>query len=114
MSQEEKFPHARMGNGRVRQPLRIGRVERDVALKVLEEAYVEERLTLVEYDERMGKVFSATTHEELDFIVEDLTPSSTRKVENETYDLANFSLEVFAIVTIFSCFILFLMALVLY
>ena len=52
--------------------MRIGRAEREAVVKVLNDAYLEDRIFPHEHDERLGKALQATTQEELNSIIRDL------------------------------------------
>lgn len=52
--------------------LRIGDAERDVATRQLRECFAQGRLTMDEFNDRLGKALSATTQPELDRLTSDL------------------------------------------
>jgi Domain of unknown function (DUF1707) len=54
--------------------LRIGDAERDVTTRQLRECFAQGRLTIDEFNDRLGKALSATTQPELDRLTRDLPP----------------------------------------
>jgi hypothetical protein len=52
--------------------LRIGDAERDVATRHLRECFAQGRLTMDEFNDRLGQALSATTQRELDRLTSDL------------------------------------------
>ena len=54
--------------------LRIGDAERDVTTRQLRECFAQGRLTIDEFNDRLGKALSATTQPELDRLNRDLPP----------------------------------------
>jgi hypothetical protein len=55
--------------------LRIGDAERDVTTRQLRECFAQGRLTIDEFNDRLGKALSATTQPELDRLTGDLPPA---------------------------------------
>jgi hypothetical protein len=55
--------------------LRIGDAERDVTTRQLRECFAQGRLTIDEFNDRLGKALSATTQPELDRLTQDLPPA---------------------------------------
>ena len=55
--------------------LRIGDAERDVTTRQLRECFAQGRLTIDEFNDRLGKALSATTQPELDRLTRDLPPA---------------------------------------
>jgi hypothetical protein len=55
--------------------LRIGDAERDVTTRQLRECFAQGRLTMDEFNDRLGKALSATTQPELDRLTRDLPPA---------------------------------------
>ena len=55
--------------------LRIGDAERDVTTRQLRECFAQGRLTMDEFNDRLGKALSATTQAELDHLTQDLPPT---------------------------------------
>jgi hypothetical protein len=56
--------------------LRIGDAERDAAATRLRESYAQGRLTLEEFNERLGAALAATTERELSQVTRDLPPAT--------------------------------------
>ena len=54
--------------------LRIGDAERDVTTRQLRECFAQGRLTIDEFNDRLGQALSATTQAELDRLTRDLPP----------------------------------------
>jgi len=54
--------------------LRIGDAERDVTTRQLRECFAQGRLTIDEFNDRLGRALSATTQPELDRLTRDLPP----------------------------------------
>ncbi|PTR31598.1 uncharacterized protein DUF1707 [Rhodococcus sp. OK519] len=66
--------------------IRVGTVERERALETLTQHFSDGRLTVTEFDERTGKIASATTRGQLDRVFDDLpalTPSAPATVSPE-------------------------------
>ena len=55
--------------------LRIGDAERDVATRQLRECFAQGRLTMDEFNDRLGQALAATTQPELDRLTQDLPPA---------------------------------------
>jgi len=55
--------------------LRIGDAERDMTTRQLRECYAQGRLTMDEFNDRLGKALAATTQPELDRLTRDLPPT---------------------------------------
>jgi len=55
--------------------LRIGDAERDVTTRQLRECFAQGRLTIDEFNDRLGKALAATTQRELDRLTHDLPPT---------------------------------------
>jgi len=55
--------------------LRIGDAERDVTTRQLRECFAQGRLTMDEFNDRLGQALSATTQLELDRLTQDLPPT---------------------------------------
>jgi hypothetical protein len=55
--------------------LRIGDAERDVTTRQLRECFAQGRLTMDEFNDRLGKALAATTQGELDHLTQDLPPT---------------------------------------
>ena len=55
--------------------LRIGDAERDVVTRQLRECFAQGRLTMDEFNDRLGKALAATTQTELDRLTQDLPPT---------------------------------------
>lgn len=56
--------------------LRIGDAERDVTTRQLRECFAQGRLTMDEFNDRLGKALAATTQAELDRLTYDLPPTT--------------------------------------
>ena len=54
--------------------LRIGDAERDVTTRQLRECFAQGRLTMDEFNDRLGQALAATTQSELDRLTQDLPP----------------------------------------
>ncbi|MBM4481159.1 DUF1707 domain-containing protein [Prescottella equi] len=70
--------------------IRIGTAEREQALAALSQHFSDGRLTVVEFDERSGRIAAATTRGQLDEVFSDLpslTPSAPSKVSPEPADV---------------------------
>jgi len=55
--------------------LRIGDAERDVTTRQLRECFAQGRLTMDEFNDRLGQALAATTQPELDRLTHDLPPT---------------------------------------
>jgi hypothetical protein len=55
--------------------LRIGDAERDVTTRQLRECFAQGRLTMDEFNDRLGQALAATTQAELDRLTQDLPPA---------------------------------------
>jgi len=55
--------------------LRIGDAERDTTTRQLRECFAQGRLTMDEFNDRLGKALAATTQPELDRLTQDLPPT---------------------------------------
>jgi hypothetical protein len=55
--------------------LRIGDAERDVTTRQLRECFAQGRLTMDEFNDRLGQALAATTQSELDRLTQDLPPT---------------------------------------
>jgi len=55
--------------------LRIGDAERDMTTRQLRECFAQGRLTMDEFNDRLGKALAATTQPELDRLTHDLPPT---------------------------------------
>jgi len=55
--------------------LRIGDAERDVTTRQLRECFAQGRLTMDEFNDRLGQALAATTQGELDRLTHDLPPT---------------------------------------
>ena len=55
--------------------LRIGDAERDVTTRQLRECFAQGRLTMDEFNDRLGQALAATTQSELDRLTHDLPPA---------------------------------------
>ena len=55
--------------------LRIGDAERDVTTRQLRECFAQGRLTIDEFNDRLGQALAATTQAELDRLTRDLPPA---------------------------------------
>jgi hypothetical protein len=55
--------------------LRIGDAERDMTTRHLRECFAQGRLTMDEFNDRLGKALAATTQPELDRLTQDLPPT---------------------------------------
>jgi hypothetical protein len=55
--------------------LRIGDAERDVTTRQLRECFAQGRLSMDEFNDRLGKALAATTQPELDRLTHDLPPA---------------------------------------
>jgi hypothetical protein len=55
--------------------LRIGDAERDVTTRQLRECFAQGRLTMDEFNDRLGQALAATTQSELDRLTHDLPPT---------------------------------------
>jgi uncharacterized protein DUF1707 len=55
--------------------LRIGDAERDATTRQLRECFAQGRLTMDEFNDRLGQALSATTQLELDRLTQDLPPA---------------------------------------
>ena len=55
--------------------LRIGDAERDVTTRQLRECFAQGRLTIDEFNDRLGQALAATTQSELDRLTQDLPPT---------------------------------------
>jgi hypothetical protein len=56
--------------------LRIGDAERDVTTRQLRECFAQGRLTMDEFNDRLGKALAATTQADLDGLTQDLPPTT--------------------------------------
>ena len=55
--------------------LRIGDAERDMTTRQLRECFAQGRLTIDEFNDRLGQALAATTQSELDRLTQDLPPT---------------------------------------
>ena len=109
--------------------MRIGRVEREAVVKILNDAYIEDKIFPREHDERIEKALQATTQEELNSTIRDLViiapppplkpsvflvekveeppPSTARKTDylpREGFSLSEFLLTLFIVLTLTAFF----------